>query len=107
MGKSRPNIHIEKYAPHKKPKLAPGQQEAKSMKEKVTEELELARLRKQVNVGDKPKKTIKKKQLSTKAKMRREKTLERGVLNSDKDEKRVDKHHEKVSLKKRGKQMWD
>ncbi|KAF9437723.1 hypothetical protein BGZ76_011432 [Entomortierella beljakovae] len=76
------------------------------MKEKVGMELELAKLRKQV-VIDKPKKTIKKKPLSTKAKMRREKTLERGLMNSDKDEKRIDRHSEKVTLKKRGKQMWE
>ncbi|KAG0019450.1 hypothetical protein BGZ80_005790, partial [Entomortierella chlamydospora] len=77
-----------------------------SMKEKVEKELELAKLRKQV-VIDKPKKTIKKKPMSTKAKIRREKTLERGLMNSEKDEKRIDKYAEKVVRKKRGKQMWD
>ena len=57
--------------------------------------------------SDKPKKTIKKKPLSTKAKIRKEKTLERGLMNAEKDVKRIDKHHEKVTLKKRGKQMWE
>ncbi|KAF9994003.1 antigen identified by monoclonal antibody Ki-67 [Entomortierella chlamydospora] len=95
-----------KYAPHNKPKLAAGTEEPVSMKEKVEKELELAKLRKQV-VIDKPKKTIKKKPMSTKAKIRREKTLERGLMNSEKDEKRIDKYAEKVVRKKRGKQMWD
>ncbi|KAF9158907.1 hypothetical protein BGX20_003182 [Mortierella sp. AD010] len=76
------------------------------MKEKVEKELELAKLRKQV-VIDKPKKTIKKKPMSTKAKIRREKTLERGLMNAEKDEKRIDKYAEKVVRKKRGKQMWE
>ncbi|KAF9427497.1 hypothetical protein BGZ94_004798 [Podila epigama] len=106
MAKTRPNIHQTKYAPHNKRKLAPGEEEPESMKEKVARELELAKLRKQV-VVDKPKKTIKKKPMSTKAKLRREKTLERGMMNAEKDEKRIDKHHEKQSLKKRGKQMWE
>lgn len=57
--------------------------------------------------SDKPKKTIKKKNMSTKAKIRKEKTLERGLMNSEKDVKRIDKHHEKISMKKRGKQMWE
>lgn len=57
--------------------------------------------------SEKPKKTIKKKPMSTKAKIRREKTLERGMMNAEKDVKRIDKHHEKVTLKKRGKQMWE
>ncbi|KAF9285436.1 hypothetical protein BGZ72_010749 [Mortierella alpina] len=106
MGKTRPNIHQSKYAPHNKRKVAPGEEEQESMKAKVARELELAKLRKQV-VGDKPKKTIKKKPLSTKAKIRKEKTLERGLMNAEKDVKRIDKHHEKVTLKKRGKQMWE
>ncbi|KAF9102561.1 hypothetical protein BGX29_004438 [Mortierella sp. GBA35] len=106
MGKTRPNIHQTKYAPHNKRKLAPGEDAPVSMKEKVGRELELAKLRKQVAI-EKPKKTIKKKPMSTKAKMRKEKTLERGMMNSEKDEKRIDKHHEKVTLKKRGKQMWE
>lgn len=33
--------------------------------------------------------------------------MERGLMNAEKDEKRIDKHQEKVSLKKRGKQMWE
>ncbi|KAG0205590.1 hypothetical protein BGX28_002795 [Mortierella sp. GBA30] len=106
MGKTRPNIHQSKYAPHNKRKLAPGEEVPESMKEKVARELELAKLRKQVAV-DKPKKTIKKKPMSTKAKLRKEKTLERGLMNSEKDEKRIDKYQEKVTLKKRGKQMWE
>ncbi|KAF9369674.1 hypothetical protein CPB97_003398 [Podila verticillata] len=106
MAKTRPNIHQSKYAPHNKRKLAPGEEEPQSMKEKVAKELELAKLRKQV-VTEKPKKTIKKKPMSTKAKIRREKTLERGMMNAEKDVKRIDKHHEKVTLKKRGKQMWE
>ncbi|KAF9983498.1 hypothetical protein BGZ65_001731 [Modicella reniformis] len=81
-------------------------QEPESMKEKVSKELELAKLRKQV-VVDKPKKTIKKKPLSTKAKLRKEKTLERGLMNTEKDEKRIGKQLEKGTLKKRGKQMWE
>ncbi|KAF9908366.1 hypothetical protein BX616_000179 [Lobosporangium transversale] len=76
------------------------------MKEKVARELELAKVRKQIAV-DKPKKTIKKKSLSTKAKIRKEKTMERGLMNAEKDEVRVDKQQEKQSRKKRGKQMWD
>ncbi|KAF9959111.1 hypothetical protein BGZ70_008973 [Mortierella alpina] len=100
------NIHQSKYAPHNKRKVVPGEEEQESMKAKVARELELAKLRKQV-VGDKPKKTIKKKPLSTKAKIRKEKTLERGLMNAEKDVKRIDKHHEKVTLKKRGKQMWE
>ncbi|KAG0057760.1 hypothetical protein BGZ83_003658 [Gryganskiella cystojenkinii] len=100
------NIHQSKYAPHNKRKLADGEIEPVSMKEKVARDLELAKLRKQV-VTDKPKKTIKKKPMSTKAKIRREKTLERGLMNAEKDEKRIDKHHVKVTLKKRGKQMWE
>ncbi|KAF9133698.1 hypothetical protein BGW39_009178 [Mortierella sp. 14UC] len=106
MGKTRPNIHQSKYAPHNKRKLATGEEAPESMKEKVAKELELAKLRKQV-VTDKPKKTIKKKPLSTKAKIRKGKTLERGLMNAEKDEKRIDKHHDKVTLKKRGKQMWE
>jgi len=58
-------------------------------------------------LSDRPKKTIKKKSMSTKAKIRKEKTLERGLMNSEKDVKRIDKHHEKISMKKRGKQMWE
>ncbi|KAF9927839.1 antigen identified by monoclonal antibody Ki-67 [Linnemannia zychae] len=102
----RSNIHQSKYAPHNKRKLAPGEEAPVSMKEKVSKEIELAKLRGQVTI-DKPKKTIKKKPMSTKAKMRREKTLERGLMNAEKDEKRIDKHLEKVNLKKRGKQMWE
>ncbi|KAG0307418.1 hypothetical protein BGZ98_000312 [Dissophora globulifera] len=100
------DIHQTKYAPHNKRKLAEGETEPESMKEKVARELELAKLRKQVAI-EKPKKTIKKKPLSTKAKIRKGKTLERGLMNTEKDEKRIDKHQEKVSLKKRGKQMWE
>ncbi|KAG0334312.1 hypothetical protein BG000_008429 [Podila horticola] len=106
MAKTRPNIHQSKYAPHNKRKLAPGEEAPTSMKEKVAKDLELAKLRKQI-AADKPKKTIKKKPMSTKAKIRREKTLERGMMNAEKDEKRIDKHHNKVTLKKRGKQMWE
>ncbi|KAF9364486.1 hypothetical protein BGX34_001365 [Mortierella sp. NVP85] len=106
MGKTRPNVHQTKYAPHKKPKLPPGVEEPVTMKDKVAHELELAKLRKQVTI-DKPKKTIKKKPLSTKAKLRKEKTLERGLLNADKEESRIDRQQVKVSLKKRGKQMWE
>ncbi|KAG0223535.1 hypothetical protein BGX31_008455 [Mortierella sp. GBA43] len=106
MGKTRPNVHQTKYAPHNKRKLATGEEDPVSMKEKVTQELELARIRKQVHI-EKPKKTIKKKPMSTKAKMRKEKTLARGLVNAEKDEKRTDKHQEKTSLKKRGKQMWE
>ncbi|KAF9189056.1 antigen identified by monoclonal antibody Ki-67 [Haplosporangium sp. Z 767] len=106
MGKTRPNIHQTKYAPHNKRKLTSGEEEHETMKDKVARELELAKLRKQV-VVDKPRKTIKKKPLSSRAKLRKEKTLERGLMNAEKDEKRIDKHQEKVTLKKRGKQMWE
>ncbi|KAF9970021.1 hypothetical protein BGZ73_007406 [Actinomortierella ambigua] len=105
MGKIRPNRNQD--APAAKAKVTSfTEDEPASMKEKVAREIELAKIRKQIPM-EKTKKVIKKKKMSTKARMRHEKMLERGLADADKVAAKVDKSTEKVAKKKRGKQMWE
>ncbi|KAG0255799.1 hypothetical protein DFQ27_006071 [Actinomortierella ambigua] len=105
MGKIRPNQNRD--APAAKAKVTSFvEDEPASMKEKVAREIELAKVRKQIPM-EKPKKVIKKKKMSTKARVRHERLLERGLADADKVATKVDKNSEKVAKKKRGKQMWE